>query len=57
MKRKQVIALLGKPADPKANPLEYKDGAKTLKVFLNEKGKLVRVTETLPGGAETIIVQ
>ncbi len=57
MKRKQVIALLGKPADPKANPLEYKDGAKTLKVFLNEKGKLVRVTETLPGGAETILVQ
>ena len=57
MKRKQVIAILGKPADPKANPLEYKDGAKTLKVFLNQKGKLLRVTETLPGGAETIIVQ
>ncbi len=57
MKHKQVIALLGKPADPQANPLVYKHGAKTLKVFLNEKGKLLRVTEILPGGAETIIVQ
>ena len=57
MSRKQVISILGKPSDPKANPLEYKDGAKNLKVFLNEKGKLLRVTETLPGGAETIIVK
>lgn len=57
MSRDQVVALLGKPADPAANPLEYPDGAKTLKVFLDEKGNLLRVTETLPGGAETIIVQ
>lgn len=57
MSREQVIALLGKPADPAANPLEYPDGAKTLKVFLDEKGNLLRVTETLPGGAETIILQ
>lgn len=57
MSRKQVIAILGKPSDPKAYPLEYKDGARNLKLFLDEKGKLVRLTETLPGGAETIIVQ
>lgn len=57
MSRDQVIAILGKPADPAANPLEYPDGAKTLKVFLDEKGNLLRVTETLPGGAETIILQ
>lgn len=57
MSREQVIAFLGKPADPAANPLEYPDGAKPLKVFLDEKGNLLRVTEILAGGAETIILQ
>ena len=57
MARKEVIAILGKPTDPSANPLEYKDGAKTLKVFFRKKKGLVRVTETLPGGTETIILQ
>jgi Ca-activated chloride channel homolog len=57
MSREQVMALLGKPADPAANPMEYLDGARTLKVFLDEKGNLLRVTETLPGGAETILLQ
>lgn len=57
MSRELVIALLGKPADPAANPMEYPDGARTLKVFLDEKGNLLRVTETLPGGAETVILQ
>ena len=57
MIRKQVIAILGRPSDPKAYPMEYKEGAKTVKIFLNQKGKILRVTETLPGGAETIIVQ
>lgn len=56
MTRKEVIAILGKPADPKANPLEFTDGAKTLKAFFRKKA-LVRLTETLPGGAETILVQ
>ncbi len=56
MSRKEVIAILGKPAAPKANPIEFTDGAKTLKAFFRKKA-LVRVTETLPGGAETIIVQ
>lgn len=49
--------MIGKPADPAANPLAYPDGAKILKVFLDEIGNLICVTETLPGGAETIIVQ
>ena len=57
MTRGEVIAILGKPSDPAANPLEYPDGARTLKVFFDEKGALLRVTETLPGGIETIIVQ
>jgi Ca-activated chloride channel homolog len=56
MTRKEVIAILGKPADPKANPLEFTDGAKTLKAFFRKKA-LVRLTETLPGGVETILVQ
>jgi hypothetical protein len=29
MIRKQVIAILGRPSDPKAYPMEYKEGAKT----------------------------
>lgn len=57
MNRDQVLAILGEPADPAANPLEYPDGARTLKVFLDESGNLLRITETLPGGAETIIRQ
>ncbi len=57
MNRDQVLAILGEPADPAANPLEYPDGAKTLKVFLDGTGNLLRITETLPGGAETIILQ
>jgi Ca-activated chloride channel family protein len=57
MTRKEVIAILGKPADPSANPLEYPDGARTLKVFFKKRKSLIRVTETLPGGAETIILQ
>lgn len=27
MSRKKVISILGKPSDPKANPLGYKEGA------------------------------
>ncbi|QTN34268.1 DUF2135 domain-containing protein [Akkermansiaceae bacterium] len=57
MKREEVLALFPNPTDPAANPLEYPDGAKTLKIFFNKKGKLRRVVETLPGGTETIILQ
>jgi Ca-activated chloride channel family protein len=57
MTRDEVIAILGKPTDPAANPREYPDGARTLSVLFDEKGALLRVTETLPGGAATIIVQ
>ncbi|MBG7607981.1 MAG: DUF2135 domain-containing protein [Verrucomicrobia bacterium] len=57
MTRDQVLAILPKPADPAANPLEYPDGAKILKIHFNKKGVLLRVSETLPGGTETIILQ
>lgn len=57
MTRDQVLAILPKPADSAANPLEYPDGAKTLKIHFNKKGALLRVSETLPGGTETIILQ
>jgi hypothetical protein len=54
--RDQVISILGKPKDPKANPLEYPAGPKTLRAHF-DGDKLIRVTETLPGGIETILVQ
>ena len=57
MTRKQVLGIMPKPTDPAANPLEYPDGAKTLKVLFDDKGALLRVSETLPGGTETIILQ
>lgn len=57
MSRDQVIRILGKAADPKAHPLIYKIGPKTLQIHFNESDKLIRVTEVLPGGSETILVQ
>jgi hypothetical protein len=54
MTRDQVLTILGKPVDPAASPLEYMNGAKTMRVFFDDKGALVRITETLPGGIETI---
>lgn len=57
MTREEVLAIFPKPTDPEANPLEYTNGAKTLKVHFNKKGRLRRVTESLPGGTETIILQ
>jgi Ca-activated chloride channel homolog len=57
MTREEVLAIFPKPTDPSANPLEYPEGAKTLKVLFDEKGALLNVSETLPGGTETIILQ
>jgi Ca-activated chloride channel family protein len=57
MSRDQVIKVLGKPTDLKANPLQYADGAKTLKILFDDSNKLIRITEVLPGGVETIILQ
>ena len=57
MTRDQVIAVLGEPADAKANPLQYPDGARTMNIHFDDDDALVRVSETLPGGVETIIVQ
>lgn len=55
--RDQVMAALGAPADPSANPWVFPQGPKTLQVFFDDNGALNRVTETLPGGHVTIIVQ
>lgn len=58
LSRDQVIAILGKPVDPQANPLEYPAGPKSLRIHFNPKtDTLLRVTEALPGGIETLIVQ
>ncbi|MES2983070.1 MAG: VIT domain-containing protein [Verrucomicrobiota bacterium] len=57
MTRDQVIEALGKPIDPAANPLVYTVGAKTLKILFDDSNKLTRVTEILPGGSETIVLQ
>jgi hypothetical protein len=51
------MAALGAPADPAANPWVFPQGPKTLQVFFDDNGALNRVTETLPGGHVTIIVQ
>jgi tetratricopeptide (TPR) repeat protein len=55
--RDQVIAILGKPKKPKANPLAYPAGPKTILIHFDDKNTLLRVTETLPGGIETILIQ
>lgn len=57
MTREEVLELLGKAPDPEANPLEYPDGSKTLRILFNDKGLVTRVSEVLPGGSETIIAQ
>lgn len=57
MSRGQVIKILGKPEDPKANPLIYKVGAKTMQIHFDDSNNLIRITEILPGGSETIVVQ
>lgn len=57
MSRDQVISLLGEPEDADATPLRYPSPSKTLRVFFDDDGALIRVTETLPGGAETLILQ
>jgi Ca-activated chloride channel homolog len=57
MSRDQVIEVLGKPADPKSNPLIYTVGAKTMQVHFDDSNKLIRITEILPGGIETIVLQ
>lgn len=57
MSRDQVIEVLGKPADPKSNPLIYTVGAKTMQVHFDDSNKLIRITEILPGGVETIVLQ
>lgn len=57
MSRDQVIEVLGKPADPKTNPLIYTVGAKTMQIHFDESNKLIRISEILPGGSETIVLQ
>lgn len=57
MSRDQVIEVLGKPADAKSNPLIYTAGAKTMQVHFDDSNKLIRITEILPGGVETIVLQ
>ena len=57
MSRDQVVEVLGKPADPKSNPLIYTVGAKTMQIHFDDSNKLIRITEILPGGVETIVLQ
>jgi Ca-activated chloride channel homolog len=57
MTRDQVIQILGKPTDPAANPLLYTVGSKTIQVLFDDSNKLTRITEILPGGTETLILQ
>ncbi len=57
LSRDQIIAILGKPEDPAANPLKYASGSKTLQLHFDDKKTLIRVSEILPGGTETIILQ
>jgi Ca-activated chloride channel family protein len=57
MSRDQVIEVLGKAADPKANPLIYTVEAKTIQVHFDNSNKLIRIIEILPGGSETIVLQ
>jgi hypothetical protein len=57
MSREQVIEVLGKPEDTKSNPLIYKVGAKTMQILFDDSNKLIRITEVLPGGSETIVLQ
>jgi Ca-activated chloride channel homolog len=55
--RDQVIAILGKPADAMANPLAYPAGPRSVLIHFDNNNTLLRVTEVLPGGGETILVQ
>lgn len=57
MSRDQVIEVLGKPENAKANPLIYTVGAKTMQIHFDESNKLIRISEILPGGTETIVLQ
>ncbi len=57
MNRDQVIEVLGKPTDAKSNPLIYTLGAKTMQILFDDSNKLIRITEVLPGGSETIVLQ
>ena len=57
MSRDQVTQILGKPEEPKSNPLIYKIGAKNLHLHFDKSNQLIRVSEILPGGSETILLQ
>ncbi len=57
MTRKEVIEIIGKPSAKGENPLVFKGKGRTLKVFFNENDTLIRITETLSGGTETILLQ
>lgn len=57
MSRDQVIEILGKPADAKSNPIIYTVGAKKIQILFDDSNKLIRITEVLPGGSETIVLQ
>jgi hypothetical protein len=57
MSHDQVIEVLGKTSDAKSNPLIYKLGAKTMQIHFDDSNKLIRITEVLPGGSETIVLQ
>jgi hypothetical protein len=57
MSHDQVIEVLGKTSDAKSNPLIYTAGAKTMQILFDDSNKLIRITEVLPGGSETIVLQ